>query len=180
MQRAETQGPAPPEPMSDALEAFSRELAVRFPDREIKRFVLPRAIRKHREIFIREIGTRDGIEAATMADSLMGPLERASVRLTNEAEERECVRLAIVGFGDAAADGAVSYWHTNTNKAIPLAEIDGWPKALMDATTRYFNIVNGLPPEEFIAGILEARTVGAFAPPTSAIRASADPGRPGG
>lgn len=178
-----------PLPTSEALAQFSRDLATRFPGLEIRRYVLPRVVTQCREVFIRELTSEDIIMAASFADSLMSANEKASVRLSRDAEERECVRVAIVGFGDAQPAGkdakggnvwsACVYRHVNLDGA-PLGEINAWPKRMWDAFTRYYNDVNGLPIEEFIEGLQGATIVGAFAPPTGAIPASASPGRPVG
>ncbi|HSR79100.1 MAG TPA: hypothetical protein VLN57_21180 [Xanthobacteraceae bacterium] len=177
--------PAGPPQMPDALAAFSAALALRFPGVEVKRYVLPRIVTQCREVFIRALTSEDIIMAASFADSLMSANEKSSIKLSNAAEERECVRVAIVGFGDAehlGTDnrgpiwGAVTYRHVNMD-GVPLGEINGWPKRMWDAFARYYNDVNGLPIEEFLEGIREAQIVGAFAPPTSGIPASASPGR---
>lgn len=175
--------------MPEALAQFSRDLATRFPGLEIRRYVLPRVVTQCREVFIRELTSEDIIKASSFADSLMSANEKTSVRLSRDAEERECVREAIVGFGDAQlagkdakggnAWGACVYRHVNLDGA-PLGEINAWPKRMWDAFTRYYNDVNGLPIEEFIEGLQGATIVGAFAPPTSAIPASASAGRPAG
>jgi len=161
------------------LDDFSRELRQRYPfPWPIKRYVLPLVVTEIREVFMRELRSRDVIEAATMADSLMSGIEKASFKLSNEAEERECIRLAIVGFGELRG-GAVVYRHVNAN-GTPLAEINNFGKRIWDAMSRYYNDTNGLPFEEFIEGLRGGQTVGAFALPTSGTPASADPGRSGG
>lgn len=177
---------AGPPPMSEALAQFSRDLATRFPGMEVRRYILPRVVTQCREVFIRELTSEDIIMAASFADALMSANEKASARLSRDAEERECVRVAIVGFGDAQLQGKdpkggnvwgpCVYRHVNLDGA-PLGEINTWPKRMWDAFTRYYNDVNGLPIEEFIEGLQGAQIVGAFAPPTSAIPASASPGR---
>lgn len=169
MEQAKDKGPAPPEPMSDSLVAFSGELAQRFPGMVIKRFVAPAAVTKFREIFIRELRTRDTIEAAIMADGLMEPVERASVKLAESAEERETHRISIVGLDDGAG-------YRHVNNGAPFAGMNEWPKAVCDLLKIYFNQVNGLAWNEVASGIAEARVVGAFAPP-SATLASASLGR---
>lgn len=177
---------AGPPPTSEALAQFSRDLAARFPNMEIRRYVLPRVVTQCREVFIRELTSEDVIMAASFADSLMSANEKASMRLSREAEERECIRVAIVGFGSAALEGkdakggnvwgVCAYRHVNVDGA-PLGEINAWPKRMWDAFSRYYNDVNGLPIDEFIEGLQGATIVGAFAPPTSAIPASASAGR---
>lgn len=175
-QEQDVQGPAPPEPMGPALAEFSAALAKRFPNLEIKRFVMPSAVRDVREIFIRELRTRDVIEADMMADATMTAAERASNKLAEAAQERESHRLSIVGVGDAY-DGEIVYRPCNLN-GIPFSEMGEWSKKATDVTRVYFNQVNGLPWEEVGAGVLGARIVGAFAPPTSGIPASASHGGP--
>lgn len=160
------------------LDEFSRELAVRFPDRIIMRFVMPPRIRAVREIFIRELTSRDEIEAAILTDALMSDVERKSIKLTIEAERRECVRLAIVGIGRAVAGGVV-YEHANQD-GIPFAAPNAWNLATWAALGTFFGEVNGIPSDEIAEGLKGAQTVGAFAPPTSGTPASADPGRSGG
>lgn len=180
--------PVGPPAMPEALAQFSRDLATRFPGLEVKRYVLPRVVTQCREVFIRELTSEDIIMAASFADSLMSGNEKSSIKLSRDAEERECVRVAIVGFGNAPLEGKdargnvwgpCAYRHVNMD-GVPLGEINGWPKRMWDAFTRYYNDVNGLPLDEFISGMQEAQIVGAFAPPTSGIPASASPGRPGG
>jgi hypothetical protein len=85
--------------LSPALREFSAELAARFPGRYVKRFVMPSVVREASEVFLVELTSRDEIEAAQMADATMSAIERASVRLTNDAEQREAIRLSIVGLG---------------------------------------------------------------------------------
>lgn len=167
---------APPT-ISAELEAFELELAKRFPGIEIRHFVMPTAISQVREIFIRELTTKDTIEAAAIADATMSPLQRSSNKAANAAEQHESQKLSIVGLGRMAG-GALSYQHVN-NAGIPLAEAESWPKRVWDTIEVYFNQVNGLPMDEVIRGIKEARTIGAFTPQTSGIPASASHGRPG-
>lgn len=162
-------------PMTLALQEFSAELAQRLPRRFVRRFVMPSTIRDCAEVFILELNSREELDAAVYADATMTGIERASVKLTNEAEQKEAVRLSIVGIGEMI-DGVVVYRHTN-NEGIPLAEANDWARKTWICLHSYFSQVNGVPTEELAEGILGARTVGAFAPPTSGIPASAADGR---
>ncbi len=164
------------------LEQFSQQLAARYPDRMIQQFVMPTNVRECREIFLMEITSRDEIRAAALADAMMSPQERASQKLANDAEKRECIRISIVGIGERAGgwrapDGvAISYRHVDNN-SIPFVEINDWSGKAWASLHTYFGQLNGVPIVEIEKGIMEARTVGAFAPPKSAIPASADTGR---
>lgn len=172
-----SKGPAPPSP---ALEAFERELRQRYPAPwPINQYVLPRAVTECREVFIRELRSTDVIMAGQMADATMSRIEKSSVRLAREAETRESIRISIVGFGDALDLGDVTYRHVNHTPA-PLQEINLWGKRLWDAFEQYYNDVNGLPLEEFLQGMAEARAIGAPPSPMSGTPASALHGRPGG
>lgn len=161
--------------MTPELQAFSEALAKRFPDRFIKRFVMPVVVREAREVFMVEMSSRDEIEAAQMADATMSAIERASVRLTNDAENREAVRLTIVGLGKLV-NGRIVYEDANT-EGVPLAELNRWSQRAWTCLRAYFGQLNGVPTDELLEGIKGARIVGAFAPPTSAIHASAAGGR---
>jgi len=164
------------QPSNDALEAFERELRQRFPlPWPIKQFVLPRQVTECAEIFVRELKSRDVIAAAEMADALMTTVQKSSAKLSREAEERECIRIAIVGIGERSGD-AVVYRHANHTGA-PLDVINDWGKRLWDALSLYYNDVNGLPVDEFFEGIRGARIVGVSAPRTGGIPANALPGR---
>lgn len=150
------------------LVRFSRELAQRFPDTLVQRFVMPSTIMQCREVFIREVTSADETEAAIYADQTASKIEKESVRLMNDAENREIVRLAIVGFGDNKS-GAMAYEHVN-HDGIPLERINGWPQKAWAALRHYFSQINGVPMSEIREGIEGAQTVGAFAPPTSATQ----------
>lgn len=171
---AARQGSKPQDGSTDApIDRFSRELALRFPKTMIKRFTMPKSVRDCREIFFRETKSRDEIEAAIMAESMMSPLERASERLAQEAQRREVIRMTLVGIGDRAPDGSTSgYRHVN-HDGIPLAEINDWSGGAWTSMHTYFGELNGVPAAELRSGIAEARTVGAFASPTNETPESA-------
>lgn len=164
-----------PEAMTLELREFSAELAQRFPGRYVKRFVMPSTVRECAEIFMVELTSRDEVEAAQMADAMMSAIERASVRLTNDAEQREAIRLSIVGLGKSV-NGRVAYEHVNA-EGVPFAELNDWTRRAWTCLHAYFGQMNGVPTDELLEGIRGARTVGAFAPPTSGIPASAVDGR---
>lgn len=156
------------------LEAFSLELLQRFPGRKVKRFVMPRAVEECREIFLVEMRSREQVRAAAMADASMTMEERRSYKLTNDAEERESVRLTLIGLGRGPVGGPVDYEHTNTNEAMPLLEINDWSTKAWAALVAYFNAMNGLPASEIAEGIVGAEVVGAFAPPSVTLSAPAN------
>ncbi len=164
------------------LETFSRELGQRYPDRLIKRFVMPSTVRDCREVFMLEITSRDEVQAAIMADALMSDIEKRSVRLSADAERRECIRLAIVGLGEqfggrkAELLAPISYRHVNHDGA-PFGDINDWSGKAWTSLHTYFGQLNGVPSEELAEGLKGARTVGAYALPTSGIPASADGGK---
>jgi hypothetical protein len=162
--------------LSPALREFSAELAARFPGRYVKRFVMPSVVREASEVFLVELTSRDEIEAAQMADATMSAIERASVRLTNDAEQREAIRLSIVGLGKIGVDKRIAYEHVNADGA-PFGELNEWTRRAWTCLHAYFGQMNGVPTDELLEGIRGARTVGAFAPPTSGTPASAADGR---
>ncbi|HUS27609.1 MAG TPA: hypothetical protein VMZ53_03850 [Kofleriaceae bacterium] len=163
-----------PDDVTDSpLARFSRELAQRYPQRMIRRYEMPTMIRECREVFMVEITSRDEIEAAIMADATMTSLEKSSIRLSADAERRECIRLSIVGLGKGSP---VAYHHVNSD-GEPFAEINEWSGKAWTLLQAYFGTLNGVPAEEIIEGLKGAQTVGAFAPPTSATRASAESGK---
>lgn len=155
---------------------FSRELEQRFPHRMIRRYRMPASVREAREVFMMEITSRDEVEAAIMADALMSNIEKQSIRLSSDAERRECIRLSIVGLGTGAAGAALAYRHVNQD-GEPFGEINDWTGKAWTALQTFFGTLNGVPMEELAEGLMGAETVGAFAPPTSAIRASAGNGK---
>lgn len=165
------EGAAPDSP----LMRFSRELGNRFPNRMIRRYVMPSSVRECREIFMMEITSREEVEAAIMADATMSILEKSSVRLSGDAERRECIRLSIVGIGAGKLGELVTYRHTNQD-GEPLSEISDWSGKAWTAMQTYFGMLNGVPTEELAEGLKGAQTVGAFAPPTSGTPASAASG----
>lgn len=167
------------EPISLGLAKFSEELANRFPKRLIKRYVLPSVVNECAEVFIRELTSYDCIEAAILADGLMSTVEKTNTKLAEAAERREQIRIAIVGIADRLPSGGVSYRSVNTG-ATPLGEINDWGKRVWDALEVYYNDVNGMPIDEFVSGLKEARIVGAFAPPNRETVASASDGRRAG
>lgn len=158
------------------LARFSREMADRFPHTMVRRYTMPSTVRECREVFMREITSRDEVEAAIMADGLMSLAEKQSVRLSGDAERRECVRLAIVGLGKGKLGEPIAYTHVN-NDGEPFGEINDWTGKAWTCLQTYFGTLNGVPSDELAEGLMGAQTVGAFAPPTSATRASAESGK---
>lgn len=184
---ATTRATAPPQPEAQAdgpsaLEAFSLELAQRLPDRMVRRFVMPSTVREVREVFIMEMTSREEVQAAIMADATMSDIEKGSIRLSSDAERRECIRLSIVGLGKqdggrrALPTDPVSYEHVN-HDGIPFSALNGWSGKAWTSLHAYFGQLNGVPADELSEGIREARTVGAYAPPTSGTPASASGGQ---
>lgn len=161
------------------LATLSRELADRFPNRLIRRFRMPSSVRECREIFLVEMTSRDEVQAAIFADAVMSIDEKRSVRLSAEAERREAIRLSVVAIGGRKVPygGAVtSYEHVNHDGA-PFSELSDWTMAAWTALQTWFTTMNGVPTEELAMGLLGAETVGAYAPPISATRASAESGK---
>lgn len=175
MAKAQTAAAKPPDEITGdtPLDRFSRELATRFPKALIKRFVMPKSVRNCAEIFFRETRSNDEIEGAIMAESMMSPIERASERLAQDAARREVIRLSMVGIGDRGPDGLLSMYRHVNHDGIPFAEINDWTAGAWTALHTYFSELNGVPTSELRSGIAEARTVGAFAPPTKETPPSA-------
>jgi hypothetical protein len=175
--RKEQPAAPPPELRNDALAEFCEKLSARWPNRLIKRFVMPNACIECREVFIGELTSKEEIQASINADVLMSPLERASNRLAADAERREAIRISIVGLGKLAPDGkAVCYSMTN-HDGDTFDAVSKWSTKAWAALSAYFGEVNGLPIDEIAQGIMGARPVGAYASPTSETLASADRGR---
>lgn len=171
-------GPPKIRAVSAELAEFSRALGERYPSRVIQRFVLPRKVREARELFIREVDSNDTVEAAILADAIMGPIEKGSYKLTLEAERRQLAKLSVVGLG-ILRGGRVVYEHAN-HDGIPLAFDPAWTEPAWTALLRHYSDVNGVPAEELEEGTQGALTVGAFAPPMHVIPGSADIGRSAG
>jgi hypothetical protein len=144
------------------LVAFSAELARRFPDVFIKRFVLPETVRQAREVFVREINSDDELMAGQMADSIAKPDQRKSREAMARLEQRESTRIAIVGLGKLAS-GRVVY--ELTNGATPLTEINKWPTKAWVCLGSYFGEVNGVNASELLTGMMVAHPVGTYAAP---------------
>lgn len=162
---------------ADALKRLGESLKRRFPDRVVKRFVMPKSIRTIREVFIVECTSKDEILAAQMADQMMSAAERGSFKLTQEAERRYMVALSVVAVGRGAGGETVEYEETNLD-GIPWVEMGNWPMRVTTAVHTYFSYVNGVPNAEIAEGIEGAQTVGAFAlPPIGETPPSADTGR---
>lgn len=153
------------------LQQFERELEERYPNRVIKRYDIPAAVKQARAIYLMEITSRDEIQASIYADAMMSNIEKASIKLSAEAERRECVRLSIVGV--VYRDG--TYKHAN--KGAAFHEIDNWPAKATACLQTYFNDINGVPTSELIEGLRGARLIGAAEPPTNATPASASTGK---
>jgi hypothetical protein len=161
------------------LAVLSRELSDRLPNRLVRRFRMPSSVRECREIFLVEMTSRDEIQAGIFADAVMSIDEKRSVRLSAEAERREAIRLSIVAIGGRKVpygSPVTSYEHVNHDGA-PFSELSDWTMAAWTALQTWFTTMNGVPTEELAMGLLGAETVGAYAPPTSATRASAENGK---
>lgn len=175
-----TTTPSSTAPITDARAQFEREMAMRFPaPLLVTRFVMPRNVRDCREVYFRELDSLDEREAAKMADLLTDSVEKSSSKLMAEAERKECIRIALVGYGKVGAGGAVVYKHTN-DSGVPLDEINGWRLPAWTSLHRYFGELNGVPTAELEEGIRGAQIVGAPAPPSGETLASADTGRSAG
>lgn len=160
-----------PDPDETPLQKFERELQARYPGRVVQRFEMPSNIKQARAIYLVEITSREEIQAAIYADSAMSPLEKQSVKLTNDAERRECIRVSLVGL--VPRTDAVTYRHIN-HDGVPFHEMDNWPSKATAALNAYFNDVNGIPTVELIEGLKGARTIGGSAPPTNETPQSSD------
>lgn len=172
-----TAAPAASAPERTPRDEFEEELAQRFPNRLIRNFRMPTTVREAREVYILEITSKEEIQAATFADATMSLVEKSSMRLTADAERRECIRLAIVGLVEGKVGERERFRHVNDDGA-PFGEINSWSAKATTALHAFFGVVNGVPTEEIAGGIAEARTVGAFAPPrTNATPSAAEPGR---
>jgi hypothetical protein len=151
------------------LARFERELQERNPNREITRFDFPSKIKEARAVYIKEISSKDALEAAKYADATASDIEKKSVKLMADAERKEHLRISIVGV--VTRKEPLEYRHIGG--AHPFHEIDTWSDKAMTCLLLYYNQVNGIPTDEVLEGLKGARIIGASAPPTSATPASA-------
>lgn len=102
----------------------------------VKRYNMPKGC-PVATVDIREITGAHELEAAKMADATTS---RPTPRLLVEAERREAVRLSVARLDDREVD-----------HAIPLFEIDQWPRRAREALARYFADVNGIAGDDLKA-----------------------------
>ena len=170
-----TKHAAPPAPTTDALDQFSREIAMRLPGRVVRQFTMPKSVREVREVFIMEITGNEEVEAGILADAMSSQIQKSSNKLILEAERRECIRLSIVGTA-REEDGRMLYTHANMD-GLPFEAPTSWSLRAWTALHRFFSDVNGVPNSELDEGIKGSRVVGAHATPIGATPASAATGR---
>lgn len=155
---------APPDDVTNAdLVRFETALQARYPGRVIKRYEMPANISQARAVYILELTSRDELEAAKMADTLMEAIERSSNRLAAARERTEMMRVSLVGL---VTRNPLGYRHVNHDGA-PFMEIDNWPAKATTALAAFYGDCNGINTAELGEGIMGARTIGATAPPTS-------------
>lgn len=165
MNKATAQGARAPAPASETpQQRFERELQERHPGRSIVRFDFPARIREARAVYIKEISSRDEMEASTLADSTMTELEKASMRLSAEAQRKETLRISIVGL--VTRTEPLQYRHIGGS--VPFLELDDWSAKAMTCLKIYYGQINGLTDEEIVEGLKGQRTIGGTVAPTSA------------
>lgn len=157
---------APPEITLETQLKFEAEIQARMPETLVKRYEMPMGIKQIKAVYMRELTSRDELDASIMADASMSKIEKSSNKLTGEAERREMVRAAIVGI---VRREPLAYVHCN-DRGMPFVEMDKWSAKLHTALSVYYGELNGVPMSELNEGIKGARTLGATMPPTPAIQ----------
>jgi hypothetical protein len=145
------------------MQSFERELMERYPGRVIKRFDMPARVREARAVYIKEITSKDELEAARMADATMTTIEKESLQLAIEARRKESMRLSIVGV--VPRKEPIQYRHIG---AVPFVEMNDWSAKAMTCLRLYYGEVNGITDEEILEGLKGQRTIGESAAPTNA------------
>ena len=143
------------------MRRFERELEAKHPNRLITRFDMPPQVKQCAAVYIKEITSREELEASKMADAMMSDVERKSAMLSTDAQRRECIRMSIVGL---ASREPTTYRHIGGD--FPFMEMDGWPAKAGTALALYFNTVNGIPTDELLGGLKGARQISAADSPT--------------
>lgn len=152
------------------MQRFERELMERHPKRTIVRFDFPSKVREARAIYLKEVTSRDELEAAKYADSIMSDIERKSIKLTSEAERRETVRISIVGV--VTRSEPVQYQHVGGDH--PFHAIDDWSGKATTCLMMFYNNLNGIGTDEVMEGLKGQRTIGASVVLTGGTPPSAD------
>jgi hypothetical protein len=175
--KAEKQPAAPPV-VSEEDRRFEAEIVQRNPGRRISRFDFPRGIDEAIAIYMFELKAKDELLAAEMADANMTDRERKSVARAIEAEQRESIRLSVVGLVQVDARGAIQRRHID--QAQPLMELDDWSSKSWAALRTFFGELNGIPTEELGNAARGARKLTAATAlpeqPTRAVAASSSGG----
>lgn len=157
----------PPDVEETPLQAFEAALQKRFPNREVRRYEMPSAVRECRAVYLVEVNSRDEINAAIYADSVMTQVEKSSQRLTAEAIRRETMRASLVG--TVSRKDPPVYRHIGID-GVAFHEMDDWSAKATASLLTYFNELNGVRTDELLEGLTGARTIGTPLPPkTSAI-----------
>lgn len=144
------------------LARFERELQEKHGP-NVDRFDFPSRIREARAVYIKEITSRDALEAAKYADATADEMEKASIKLMSDRERTEHVRISIVGI--VTRKEPLEYRHVGG--AHPFHEIDAWSHKANMCLLTFYNQMNGIPTEEILEGLKGARTIGAPALPTT-------------
>jgi hypothetical protein len=168
MPRMQTSTAAVPSEAIDEtpLQEFERALQARFPNREVRRYEMPKSVKEARAVYFVEVNSRDEIMAGIYADAVMEPAERSSHRLTAQAVRRETMRASIVGLVSRA--DPPTYRQAN-HAGVAFHELDDWAAKATTALFTYYNEFNGIQDAELIEGLMGARTIGTPVLPTNGI-----------
>lgn len=145
---------APAPSVSPEDQTFELELVGRNPGRRIMRFDFPADVQDARAVYMIALKGKDLLVASQAADATMTSIEKASGKLTYEAELRESIRLSIVGL--VMPDGA----RRHIDQSVPLAEIDDWSLGALFCLRNFHTDINGVPIEEVGKAVREARRIG--------------------
>lgn len=102
-----------------------------------KKFTMPAGLDAG-SVIIRELRSKDEIDAAIAADGRMSADDRNNAVLALTIERKEAIRLSLVGI-----DGRL----VNT-EGVPCMEIDDWTIRSWTALSRFFGELNGIPGDE--------------------------------
>lgn len=157
-----TQTPATTLAVDPADLAFEAEIVQRNASRrprDIRRFDFPSSIDEARTIYLAVATGKDELRAAEMAEATMTDLERKSMRLSIMAEQREGIRLSIVGLVTVDDNGNILRRHID--QAAPLMELDQWSSKAWTAIRAAFEEINGIPRDELGNSVRGVRSLAA-------------------
>lgn len=167
---------APPAPVVSVEDRdFEMEIARRNPKRkpkDIARFDFPSDIEDARAIYMFEMKAKDELAAAEMADTMMTDHERKSMQRTMEAEQREGIRLSIVGVILEDETGQLVRLHVD--QAKPFMMMDDWSIKTLGAMRTFHRELNGVNTVALGNAVRSARRLGVATLPETPPQAATE------